>query len=86
MFKPTDKDPLKNRRSLALLAAFNGFFVFPVLLIASSYYLKTSDALCEDLLHYMGVSVLAPMIGYLYAAHKKDMNRCPTKSSLPSSP
>lgn len=85
MLKPDKNDPLKNRRSLALLAAFNGFFVFPILLLAASYYLKTSDQLCEELLHYMGASVLAPMMAYLYAAHKKD-NQCHIKSSPPSSP
>lgn len=72
MFKPNRNDPLKNRRLLAMLAAFNGFFIFPVLVVVASYKLRISDMLCEDLLHYMAASVLAPVFGYLYAAHKKD--------------
>lgn len=72
MLKADKNDPLKNRRLLAMLAAFNGFFVFPVLIILCSYELHISDVLCEKLLNYMAVSVLAPVIGYLYAAHKKD--------------
>jgi hypothetical protein len=72
MLKPDKNDPLKNRRLLAMMAAFNGFFIFPILVGIGSYVLKLSDLLCEDLLHYMAVTVLAPVMGYLYAAHRKD--------------
>jgi predicted membrane-bound dolichyl-phosphate-mannose-protein mannosyltransferase len=72
MFRLDQDDPLRNRRLLAMLAAFWGFFVFPVLLILANRYLKTTDGLCSDMLKYMAASVLAPIVGYLYSAHKKE--------------
>lgn len=72
MLKADKNDPLKNRRLLAMLAAFNGFFIFPWIIAVFSYKLHLSDVLCDKLINYMAVSVISPMIGYLYAAHKKD--------------
>lgn len=72
MFLPEKDDPLRNRRLLAMLTAVNGFFIFPALIIFCSFQLKISDELCKHLLNYMGVSVIAPITGYLYAAHNKD--------------
>lgn len=72
MFKPDKNDPLKNCRLLAMMAAFNGFFIFPALVVIFNYKFHVSDDLCSKLLNYMAASVLAPVIGYLYAAHKKD--------------
>lgn len=72
MFKPSITDPLKNRRSLALIAAANGFFIFPMIIIFVNYKLHISDLLCEKLLSYMALSCMAPVLGYLYAAHKED--------------
>lgn len=70
------RDPLSNRRHLAMLAAFNGFFVFPTLVAWFSHEWHVSDELCKHLLNYMGVTMLAPILGYLYSAHahqqKKD--------------
>ena len=55
-----------------MVAAFNGFFVFPAFIIFCSHVFKTSDTLCGDLLKYMGVSLMGPVFGYLYAAHNQD--------------
>ncbi len=68
MFKPNKNDPLKNRRTLAILAAFHGFFIFPYVLII----LHVSDALGGSLLTYMTTLTAIPIGGYLFAAHKKD--------------
>lgn len=73
MLRPDENDPLKNRRLLAMLAAFNGFFVFPVLVIFCAIHWHLSDGVCHDLLHYMGIPVLAPICAYLYSAHKQEM-------------
>ncbi len=74
MLTPDENDPLKNRRFLAMLAAANGFFIFPLFIVFCSLYFKTSDTLCVALLKYMGVTLLAPVLGYLYAAHTQDKN------------
>jgi positive regulator of sigma E activity len=81
MFSPSKEDLLKNRRLLAMVAAANGFFVFPLFVILCSAVLKTSDVLCEHMLTYMGVSMMAPVLGYLYAAHNHDKDKKDGKSS-----
>lgn len=78
MLRPDANDPLKDRRLLAMLAAFNGFFVFPLFITVISIHFKASDSLCKALLVYMGVDCLAPVLGYLYAAHKKDKDNAGT--------
>ena len=69
------RDPLSDRRSLAMLAAFNGFFVFPLLVAWFSHAWHLSDELCKHLLNYMGVTMLAPIMGFLYSAHRNDDKR-----------
>lgn len=81
MFSPDPNDVLKNRRTLAMLAAANGFFIFPAFIILCSHYLKTSDSLCGDLIKYMGVSLMGPVLGYLYAAHNQDKKNANSPSA-----
>lgn len=72
MLKPDNDDPLKNRRLLAVIAVLNGVFIYPLIVAVFSRFLHISDELCGKLLTYMGISILPPIIGYLYAAHTKD--------------
>lgn len=72
MISPDPDDPLIVRRKLALVAAVSGIFVFPAIIIWSSVHLKTSDDLAKSLLEYMGTACMAPILAYLYAAHKGD--------------
>ena len=62
-------DPLADRRKLAMAAAFNGFFLYPLFIAILSFHFKVSDELCKHLLNYMGITMLAPIMGYLYSAH-----------------
>lgn len=81
MFKPDSDDPLKNRRLLAMLCAFNGFFIFPITIALFSYKMHVSDDLCTKLIAYMATTCLTPVIAYLYASHKQD-----SKDSTDASP
>ena len=67
MFKPCKQDPLKNRRTLAIIAFLNAL-AFPYVIVA----LHVSDALGSSLLTFMTALTTVPVGGYLFAAHRKD--------------
>jgi hypothetical protein len=55
MFKLERDDKLKARWLLAVIAAVNGFFVFPPFVAYCAIRWHLSDSICGDMLTYMGL-------------------------------
>lgn len=68
MLKPCTVDQLKNRRLLAFVAAFHGFFVWPYIVAIMNKH-GISDELCANMLTYMEIMSCGPMGAYFIAAH-----------------
>ena len=70
MIKPDENDPLKVRRVIALMAAFNGLFIIPVAVPVLAIVFHLSDSVCGDVLSYMTKITIGGVLPWLYGVHK----------------
>ncbi len=72
MLKPDENDPLKIRRWLFLIGAFNGLFFVPEIFNPiMSIIFHRSDAWCANTLDYTRLLCLGSVLPYVVGLHKQ---------------